>query len=439
MLKFYSFFSIALTVGAVYNSFSAYKQFYPSVLYLSTNKINRTILVNCAIMFISILIMMFLKIMFGKIKDVEKITVIDKTKRKILEVAYLLFFFYVSLDWQFIFLILWLIALSIIHWISKKRAGFLIAESSLNFSDHVKLLMTFIILFYIDIKVANQNYFSQISLYFFYGAEEKFQDLLFSFEFALLPIRMVLPVIKYLMNLFEILTYSQFESKQTVFSALEVLSKILKLIVQIILFQQVLNTQGFLLILLVDIIGNLVALYKKIKAVYNQIKLVRMINRIQDVEKNESHDSTCLICLNELEKGKLLSCGHVFHSSCLKTWISGNQNQFCPKCKSTIKLEETKLQQNDTQDISSKKQILLQELREIRSNIQILKSLNQCRNLQNNVQNTQGIGNLQYALPCEALQFTTGLSEIKRQQMNYMNKIVRAIDQGVIGSHLLTK
>ncbi|CAD8161277.1 unnamed protein product [Paramecium octaurelia] len=430
MLKFYSFFSIAIAVGAIYNSFNVNKQFYPSVLYLSTNKINRTILVNFAIMFVSILIMMFLKFMFGKLKELEKISVIDKTKRKILEVAYLLFFFYVSLDWKFIFLMLWLIALSIIHWVSKKRAGFLIAESSLTFSDHAKLLMTFIILFYIDIK---------ISLYFFYGAEEKFQDLLFSFEFALLPIRMVLPVIKYVFNLFEILTYSQFESKQTIFSALEVLSKILKLSVQIILFQHVLNTQGFLLILLVDIVENGIALYKKIKAVYNQIKLVRMINRIQDVEKNESHDSTCLICLNELEKGKLLQCGHVFHSSCLKTWISGNQNQFCPKCKSTIKLEEKQVLKNDTQDIRLKKQILLQELREIRDNIQILKILNQYPNLQNNVQNTQGIGNLQYALPCEALQFTTGQTEIKRQQMNYMNKIIRAIEQGIIESHLLIK
>lgn len=73
MLKFYCFFSIAITLGAIYNSFNVHKQFYPSVLYLSTNKINRTILVNFAIMIVSTLIMIFLKIMFGKLKEIETI------------------------------------------------------------------------------------------------------------------------------------------------------------------------------------------------------------------------------------------------------------------------------------------------------------------------------------------------------------------------------
>ncbi|CAD8065493.1 unnamed protein product [Paramecium primaurelia] len=431
MLKFYCFFSIAITLGAIYNSFNVHKQVYPSVLYLSTNKINRTILVNFAIMIVSTLIMIFLKIMFGELKEIEKIAVIDKTKRKILEVAYLLFFFYQSLDWQFIFLMLWLIALSIIHWISIKRAGFLIAESQIKFSDNIKLLVTFIVLFYIDIK---------ISLYFFYGTEEKFQNMLFGFEFMLLPIRIALPFIKYVINLFEIQTLSQFDSKQIIFSGLEVLSTILKLWVQIMLFQYVLNTQGFLLILFVDTFENAFAMFKKLKAFYNQVKLVRMIEKIQDVEKIESHDSTCLICLNELENGKQLSCGHIYHKSCLKTWISGNSNQFCPKCKQAIKLDDTtQVSLNDNQTQKLKKQILLQELREIKSNIQLLQILNQCRNIQNNVQNTQGIGSVQYSLPCEALQYSSGVTEIKRLQINYMNKIIRGIEKGIIENHLLPK
>ncbi|CAD8166699.1 unnamed protein product [Paramecium pentaurelia] len=377
--------------------------------------------------------------MFGELKEIEKISVIDKTKRKILEVAYLLFFFYESLDWQFIFLMLWLIALSIIHWISIKRAGFLIAESQINFNDNVKLLMTFIMLFYIDIKVNNLKQSSQISLYFFYGTEEKFQNVLFGFEFMLLPIRITLPFLKYVINIFEILTFSQFDSKQIIFSGLEVLSTILKLCVQIMLFKYVLNTQGFLLILFVDTFENAFAMLKKLKAFYNQIKLVRMIDKIQDVEKIDSPDSTCLICLNELENGKQLSCGHVYHKSCLKTWISGNFNQFCPKCKQAIKLDEDKINQTDSQTKQLKKQILFQELREIRSNIQLLQILQQCRNIQNNVQNFEGIGNVQYALPCEAIKYSSEVTEIKRLQNNYMNKIIRGIENGIIENHLLPK
>ncbi|CAD8176315.1 unnamed protein product [Paramecium octaurelia] len=430
MLKFYCFFSIVIALGAIYNSFSVHKQFYPSVLYLSTNKINRSILVNFIIMIVSTLIMTFIRVMFGELKEIEKISVIDKTKKKILEVAYLLFFFYYSLDWQFIFLILWLMALSVIHWIAIKRAGFLIAESQINFRDNVKLLLTFILLFSIDIK---------ISLYFFYGTEEKFQNMLLGFEFMLLPIRIALPFIKHVVNLFEILTLSQFDTKAIIFCGLDVLKTLLKLGVQYLLFQYVLNTQGFLLILFVDGVENAYAMLNKIKVFYNQVKLIRMIERIQDVEKIDSHDSTCLICLNELENGKSLSCGHIYHKSCLKTWIAGNSNQFCPKCKKPIQLEQNKIEDNDSKTKNLKKQILLQELSEIRSNIQLLKILNQCRNIQNHLQNNQGIGNVQYALPCEALQYYSGVTEIKRLQINYMNKIMSGIDKGIIESHLIPK
>ncbi|CAK79329.1 unnamed protein product (macronuclear) [Paramecium tetraurelia] len=430
MLKFYCFFSIVITLGAIYNSFNVHKQFYPSVLYLSTNKINRSILLNFIVMIVSTFIMTFLRMMFGELKEIEKISVIDKTKKKILEVAYLLFFFYHSLDWQFIFLIFWLMALSIIHWIAIKRAGFLIAESQINFRDNVKLLLTFILLFVIDIK---------ISLYFFYGTEEKFQNMLLGFEFILLPIRIALPFIKHVVNLFEILTLSQFDTKAIIFCGLDVLKTLFKLGVQILLFQYVLNSQGFLLILFVDGVENAYAMFNKIKVFYNQVKLIRMIERIQDVEKIDSHDSTCLICLNELENGKKLSCGHIYHKSCLKTWIAGNSNQFCPKCKKPIQLEEIKIEGNDSKTKILKKQILLQELSEIRSNIQLLKILNQCRNIQNHIQYNQGIGNTQYALPCEALQQYSGVTEIKRLQINYMNKIMNGIDKGIIENHQIPK
>lgn len=75
MLKYYCFFSLIVTFGAIYNSFNLHKQFYPSVLYLSTNKINRTILVNFAIMIVSTFIAIFLKLMFGELKEIEKIVI----------------------------------------------------------------------------------------------------------------------------------------------------------------------------------------------------------------------------------------------------------------------------------------------------------------------------------------------------------------------------
>jgi predicted Zn-ribbon and HTH transcriptional regulator len=42
----------------------------------------------------------------------------------------------------------------------------------------------------------------------------------------------------------------------------------------------------------------------------------------------------CNICLCEIEKGKYLNCGHIYHLKCIKEWVSINSK--CPICKSSI-------------------------------------------------------------------------------------------------------
>ena len=37
-------------------------------------------------------------------------------------------------------------------------------------------------------------------------------------------------------------------------------------------------------------------------------------------------DNICLICLSDLNEGKKIGCGHVFHKSCLKELIEGKTN-----------------------------------------------------------------------------------------------------------------
>jgi len=73
MFKTYVVCSLGTAIGAVHNSMNLNKQFYPTVLYLSTNKINRTIFINLALMLVSAFIAMFIKLMFGEIREIEKI------------------------------------------------------------------------------------------------------------------------------------------------------------------------------------------------------------------------------------------------------------------------------------------------------------------------------------------------------------------------------
>ena len=59
--------------------------------------------------------------------------------------------------------------------------------------------------------------------------------------------------------------------------------------------------------------------------------------KIKDPKKLSENKKQCLICLERFIKGQdsiILPCLHIFHSSCIKKWIS--IKNFCPLCKQKI-------------------------------------------------------------------------------------------------------
>ena len=48
----------------------------------------------------------------------------------------------------------------------------------------------------------------------------------------------------------------------------------------------------------------------------------------------ENNINVCIICLCEVEKGKYLNCGHIFHLDCIQEWILHYKK--CPTCNHPI-------------------------------------------------------------------------------------------------------
>lgn len=64
---------------------------------------------------------------------------------------------------------------------------------------------------------------------------------------------------------------------------------------------------------------------------------------------DEFGSTECVICMEVFEEGerlrKLSTCRHIFHSTCIITWFSGEQqrlSQKCPQCNLTVSLEAIK-------------------------------------------------------------------------------------------------
>ena len=61
-------------------------------------------------------------------------------------------------------------------------------------------------------------------------------------------------------------------------------------------------------------------------------------------KSNNTHHSSCSICLEEFEDNETISktsCNHMFHETCLETWL--NTNTKCPFCRNTLKEESNNL------------------------------------------------------------------------------------------------
>lgn len=85
----------------------------------------------------------------------------------------------------------------------------------------------------------------------------------------------------------------------------------------------------------INIIGVVKSIYKIIK-----IKYDFDTSETLKFDKKEKNLVDCVICLEPILEGKLLTCQHLYHNNCLSFWILNDDSKKCPICKSEISLKK---------------------------------------------------------------------------------------------------
>jgi len=92
--------------------------------------------------------------------------------------------------------------------------------------------------------------------------------------------------------------------------------------------------------ILSEIVDNLTSIAHSAMALFKWRQFIYKLKRIKDVTSSTEEGATpleCSICLCEIKKGKQLSCGHVFHLVCLRSWLI--EKLECPSCRAPIQLD----------------------------------------------------------------------------------------------------
>uniref|UniRef100_A0AC34RSS7 RING-type domain-containing protein n=1 Tax=Panagrolaimus sp. JU765 TaxID=591449 RepID=A0AC34RSS7_9BILA len=73
---------------------------------------------------------------------------------------------------------------------------------------------------------------------------------------------------------------------------------------------------------------------------------------------------SCSICLDDIEHENAGQCGHIFHDSCIRSWIKHKTN--CPRCQKTVFSFEIQKLYFDVAEIDHKRTVkILRQTAEI--------------------------------------------------------------------------
>lgn len=77
---------------------------------------------------------------------------------------------------------------------------------------------------------------------------------------------------------------------------------------------------------------------RRIRKHKNYLQVVRLMEAnfpMATFEELEKNSDDCAICWDRMEAARKLPCGHLFHNSCLRSWLE--QDTSCPTCRTSLK------------------------------------------------------------------------------------------------------
>ncbi|RYH31371.1 hypothetical protein EON65_02780 [archaeon] len=331
IMKLASYFTLSATAMAmmVYYAYYTRKQFYPTVLFLVSSKLSFIVACNLAIS-LALFVAKFIKsIYFGNLREVEVEVIMEKAKYAFVETCLALTIFRNELSTFNIGLFGAMILIKLLHRLSKCRLEYL--EQIAPVSRYIQIRMTFLLvsLMLIDsVGVA----------YAVYNIMQKGKSvlILFGFEFGLLLVYAFNLKVRFIIQMIDNMLTNGLQSRGVCIMIVDLLCDLVKVVTYLAFFSLIFVYYGVPFHLIRDLWGTCFSFQRKFVSFIKYLQLTRNLDsRFPDATPEEiSHAGNCLVCREDMERGKKLPCGHVFHLDCLRMWLQHQQT--CPLCRADI-------------------------------------------------------------------------------------------------------
>mmetsp|Transcript_87077 Transcript_87077/g.202709 ORF Transcript_87077/g.202709 Transcript_87077/m.202709 type:complete len:584 (-) Transcript_87077:47-1798(-) len=343
-MNFSSYFvlSTLVVIGIVSHAYVAHEQFYPAVVYLSTDKMCLAVMYNFAFALFLLFGKVLLRVFIGTLRDLEVEQLVDSGRGFLADTILFLVFYAPTIDNRevgTVYLIQYVccvIFMKVFHLTTQIRVSHMFEVGVPRLIVNVKLVALMGLLLCCDL----------MALQYFYNVASRSSTFFtwILFEAFTMSTVVLVSICKYSVHMIDLRLDTGWPGKSVflfyIDLVFDVVSMTLFLVFMLTFFVQ--NPSRLPIYMMADVIQVARKLAQRLRSFrrYRRISL-NMEVRFPDASDEEiEHNEHCVICRDSLFEGskpKKLPCGHIFHIDCLRSWLV--MQQVCPTCRAEIPAE----------------------------------------------------------------------------------------------------
>ncbi|KAH8276209.1 hypothetical protein KR026_004604 [Drosophila bipectinata] len=322
---------MALTSAVIGNAYYQKQQFYPAVVYITKSNASMAVIY---IMFFVIVFMfgkLLRKIFLGTLRAAEFEHLLERFWYALTETCLAFTVFRDDFNPRFVALFTVLLFLKSFHWLAEERVDFMERSPVLGWLFHIRVGSLLTMLGIFDYLLLMHAYNSSL-------VRGPSVQLVFGFEYAILLTVIASTAIKYVLHAAEMRTDTPWENKAVFLLYTELVIGLIKVVLYLLFVVIMARIYALPMFVFRPMFFTIRNFRKALNDVIMSRRAIRNMNTLYPdatPEELRQSDNICIICREDMiNHSKKLPCGHIFHTTCLRSWFQ--RQQTCPTCRLNI-------------------------------------------------------------------------------------------------------
>ncbi|XP_034664546.1 E3 ubiquitin-protein ligase HRD1 isoform X2 [Drosophila subobscura] len=322
---------MALTSAVIGNAYFQKQQFYPAVVYITKSN------ASMAVIYIQFFVIVFMfgkllrKIFLGTLRAAEFEHLLERFWYALTETCLAFTVFRDDFNPRFVALFTVLLFLKSFHWLAEERVDYMERSPVLGWLFHIRVGSLLTMLGILDYLLLIHAYNSTL-------VRGPTVQLVFGFEYAILLTVIASTTIKYVLHAAEMRTDTPWENKAVFLLYTELVIGLIKVVLYLLFVVIMAKIYALPMFVFRPMFFTIRNFRKALNDVIMSRRAIRNMNTLYPdatPEELRLSDNICIICREDMvNHSKKLPCGHIFHTTCLRSWFQ--RQQTCPTCRLNI-------------------------------------------------------------------------------------------------------